>query len=150
MRKKGMHALVGAMNAKDDQGLEDDDIRPERAPNKTYHCYKRVNEVDDLIRTAISAISAVIVDRRLGVVCKILGTLRFIPLAKGELSSSKMGYHYFLWTGKITPANPNKAELLVPTNIQAVCLMLPRLQSVHLPVRYSSEARSLLSTLVIV
>ena len=123
MRMKGLQVLVGAMNEDASNPMLDSDQDDEGAGTPKmepglYKCYKSTREIDELIRKCKKAISCLVVDDCLGVVCRnATGEVDFVPLNIGPHDLTKMGRHYFKFE-RNTEAG----------RIQEVGIMLPRIQ----------------------
>jgi hypothetical protein len=130
MRMKGLQVLVGAMNEDAsnptmDYDEEEEGVGTSKPEPGLFKCYKSTREIDELIRKGSKAISCLVVDNCLGVVClNAMRDVNFVPLNIGPHDRTKMGRHYF----KFERDTEVECQLLDYGRIEEVGIMLPRIQ----------------------
>jgi hypothetical protein len=129
MRMKGMQVLTKGLRDRSEEGFgDDDDEEDSDSGKKSYHCYKSVVLVDDLLRTTTKIISCIIMDGRLGVACEDFGEKCFLPLTRSDLYKRKMGHCYFRFLRQLQGENQQPYEIILSGSVQHQCLLLPLVQ----------------------
>lgn len=129
MRKKGMETLVERMASVSPHVFsfpsEEDDDAPPSKGDKLFHCYRRTDLLDDLLRKTGKAISAIVVGDELGVACFQDNELKFVPLSRGDHFESLMDLEYFKW---LRYTDTQDYAVLDVDSIVVECLLLPLIQ----------------------